>query len=131
MALYISSSDYTYFAKPNEILSYNLEMISHKQLLKIELRDPVLSDGLFSIKGNNHYEFYLLARYNKLDLIKLNKFPIAVYVLYFPTDGKKEIENFQNIAWANIYDNFEDALDYEPPYSNSIFNKLSRIFFDK
>lgn len=129
MKLFISSSDYTYFEKPIELVSFEKIQVSKKWLLKIRLKDAVISDGHFSSLGNHHYDFYLQARYQKDDIKNLNKFPIAVYVLYQASDSNLDKDNFVNIAWANLYDNLDDAQNYTAPYSNSFLKKLLNFVF--
>jgi hypothetical protein len=111
MKMYISSNDYYNFKKPREILNYHKIAINNRNVLVVEVNEPLIGQK-YGLSGDIS-TLYLINRFDEYAFDKLNKFPIDVHVFIVKKDETRlpsSLTEMQNIAWACLYDNEEDAV---------------------
>ena len=111
MKLYISSYEFETFETSREILHFQKQLIDNRYTLVVEVDNPVIGQR-YGFLDKDIYTLYLVSRFNELALDKLDRFPIDVHVFIQKSSilpNKISISNMQNIAWACLYDNEEDA----------------------
>lgn len=112
MKLFLSSSENVGFLTQREIISYERNRLENRNVLIVKVDIPLKRDGRYYGKlGDKIDIFYLINRIDERAFDKLDCFPINVYVC-LPKNIDEEIisiKQLENIAWADIYDNFEDA----------------------
>jgi hypothetical protein len=126
MQLYLSSNESSDFAIPREILEYNKIVINNRNVLVVEVDEPVRGQN-HGLGGTDITRLYLVNRHveDALAFDNLDKFPIHVYVLLF--DGNNlpyTLKEFKNIAWACLYNNKEDAQSHKIEY---VVKTISRL----
>ena len=111
MKLYLSSYEYESFEIPREVLNFRKETIDNRNALVVEVDKPIIGQK-YGLLGNDIQTLYLVNRVNEQAFDRLDSFPIDVHVL-IPKSSEnlvpKTIADMQNIAWACLYDNEEDA----------------------
>lgn len=111
MILYLSSYDYTEFEVPRRILNYQKRKIDNRNVLSVEIDEPVIGQK-YGFGGIDINTLYLINRVDENAFEKLDSFPIDVHVCIpkRPQDHTPaSLSDMQNIAWASLYDNKEDA----------------------
>ena len=115
MTLYISSYEYSDFEIPREVLRYHKSLIENRNVLIVEVDTPLIGQK-YGLLDNDISKLYLINRINENAFDTLTKFPIDVHVL-IPSSQKNlnpsTLSNFQNIAWACLYDNIKDARNHK------------------
>lgn len=115
MKLYLSSYEYESFEIPREILHFRKETIDNRNALVVEVDKPIIGQK-YGLLGNDIQTLYLVNRVNENAFDKLDSFPIDVHVL-IPKSSENHvpttIADMQNIAWACLYDNEEDAKNHK------------------
>ena len=118
MELYITSDDYISFENPIKIVAYEKLTILGQKCLLVAL-ETELDYSSFGIT-NPVSRFILKDRHvaNSDRLHKLNNFSIGVHVLIpkdkkHPTEGFSKFSDLFNVAWAEVYDNYDDAVAKE------------------
>lgn len=112
--IFISSYDYTNFREPRAVVHYDWGSIDDQDALIVKIDVPVETGYLDKPYATT---LFLLNRYPR-DVIafkELSSFPLNVHVLAAKqefTDLVPTFAEFTNIAWASLYDNFEDAKSY-------------------
>ena len=109
--LFISSYEYDSFAIPRKVkIVKEIELVG-KNCLFVKFDKPV--NGEEYGQGNELLiDFLLVTRFDKKALWELKKFPIGVHVfiMKISENGSYNLEEMTNIAWANLYDKYSDAL---------------------
>lgn len=115
MKLYLSSYEYETFEIPREILHFRKELIDSRITLVVEVAKPIIGQK-YGLLDNDIYTLYLVSRFDEHALELLNKFPIDVHI-FIPKSSIKQditlISDMQNIAWACLYNNKEDAINHK------------------
>lgn len=113
MKLYLSSYEYPDFDIPREILEYRKIVIGDRHCLSVSVDNPVLGQKYGSTQDVN--ELYLINRFDETAFDRLRGFPIEVYVLIArnPSIEVSSIDDLENIAWACIYDDPQDARQHK------------------
>lgn len=115
MKLYLSSYEYETFEVPREILHFRKETIDNRNTLIVEVDKPVIGQK-YGLAGTDIQTLYLVNRVNEHAFDKFDAFPIDVHVL-IPKSPKElvptSLSDMQNIAWACLYDNEEDARNHK------------------
>lgn len=117
MKLYLSSYEYNDFEIPKRVLRYYKAVIDNRNILTIEVDKP-LTGQQYGWGGEDIKKFYLVNRFkDDEDLLeKLDKFPIHIHVLITKDSGNlnpSSLSELQNIAWACLYNNEEDARNHK------------------
>ena len=126
MKLYLSSNESTEFAIPREILEYHKIAINNRNVLVVEVDEPVIGQN-HGLGGTDITRLYLVNRHveDALAFDKLDKFPIHVYVLLLSGNNLPcTLKEFKNIAWACIYNNKEDAQSHKIEYGLKTISRL-------
>ena len=111
MQLYLSSYEYELFRNPRKILHYRKEIIDNRNILIVEV-DQLIIGQKFGLLDTDISTLYLINRFNEQAFDNLESFPIDVHVL-IPKSSRNllpsSLSDMQNIAWACLYDNIQDA----------------------
>ncbi|MDP4175927.1 MAG: hypothetical protein Q8933_18260 [Bacteroidota bacterium] len=111
MVLYLSSYEYQEFEVPRRILNYQKGKINNRNVLSVEIDEPVIGQE-YGFGGIDIYTLYLVNRFDENAFDNFDSFPIDVHV-FIPKSPKDHVptslSDMQNIAWACLYDNEEDA----------------------
>lgn len=118
MNLYIVSDEYISFESPIKVIKHEKIKVLGKNCLLVDL-EKSLDYKDFGIKEPIS-RFILVDRHvpNSDRLHELDKFSIGVHVL-IPKDVNHPLEGFNkfselfNVAWADLYDNYDAALANE------------------
>ena len=114
MQLYLSSYEFSDFEISRKVTHFQRMKLDDRNVLKIEVESPLIGQkyGLF---GNDIAIFYLVNRVDENAFVKLSKFPIDVHVLIVANpeiNNPSSLEELQNIAWACLDDNKDDAKNH-------------------
>ncbi|MGE5497233.1 MAG: hypothetical protein ACM3Q2_04150 [Syntrophothermus sp.] len=111
MILYLSSYEYKEFEVPRRVLNYQKWKIDNRNVLSVEVDEPVIGQT-YGFGGIDINTFYLINRFDENAFDKFDSFPIDVNV-FIPKSPQDHtptsLSDMQNIAWACLYDNEEDA----------------------
>lgn len=110
MKLFLTSDDYVDFEIVRYILKYRHIFIEGIEALEV-ITDIPLTGQNYGLGDFDPNTFYLINRHNNSYLHDLNTFPIAVRVYIINEKGINDLtfNTLQQIAWAEVYDNFNDA----------------------
>lgn len=110
MNLYLTSRDYFDFEIVRTIQSYRHILIDGTEALEVITDIPLIGQD-YGLGDFDPHTFYLVNRYNNSYLHDLNTFPIAVRVYIVNEKGINDLtfNTLQQIAWAEVYDNFKFA----------------------
>jgi hypothetical protein len=111
MNLYLSSYEYNDFAVPRKIIHFQKIILSNKNVLSIEVKEPLIGQK-YGLLDTSITKLYLVNRFDEQAFDQLNNFPIDVYVLIMRNIKDIEpvnLQDLQNIAWACLYNNERDA----------------------
>lgn len=115
MKLYISSYEYKEFDIPRKIHHFIKGKIDNRNALIVDVDIPIIGQS-YELFDYDIQTLYLINRVNENSFDKLDSFPIDVHVL-IPKSHKnlapKALSEMQNIAWACLYDNEEDAQNHK------------------
>jgi hypothetical protein len=116
MNLYLSSEEYLDFKEVRKILDLRKIEIEERHLILVRISPPLIGQK-YSRRGDNIETVYLTNKFiEDIESIKkLNKFPLNVLVL-MPKSLEiipSSLREFDNIAWACLYNNEKDARDYK------------------
>lgn len=113
MKLYLSSYEYLDFDIPREILDYRKVVIGNRHCLLVSVDNPVIGQKYGLTQDVN--ELYLINRFDEMAFDRLREFPIDVYVLIAKNSSIEisSINDLENIAWACIYDDLQDARQHK------------------
>ena len=115
MKLYLSSYEYRDFEMSRKITHFQRMKLDNRNVLKIEVENPIIGQK-YGLLGNNITTFYLVNRVDENAFEKLTQFPIDVHVLIVANseiNSPSSLEELQNIAWACLYDNEDDAKNHK------------------
>ena len=115
MKVYLSSYDYYSFQEPRQILHYQKIKVGNRNTLIVEVDRPLIGQK-YGWEGNVITTFYLVNRVDENAFDKLDKFPIEVHVTATKTHKAAtptSLSELQNIAWACLYDNEQDAIEHK------------------
>lgn len=116
MKLYLSSYEYNDFDTPRKVLSFYKSIVENRNVLIIEVDLPLIGQK-YGLLDKDVSKFYLINRVNENAFDTFQKFPIDVHVLIPKSVNNLSPSTFselQNIAWACLYDNIEDAKNHKP-----------------
>ncbi len=114
MELFLSSMDYNDFYVVRKVLSFRKCVIEGRDCLIVDV-DQFLNGEKYGV-DHDIVTFYLLDKWIPPSMLSLSKFPIRVHVLIKKNYREVYIESLSqlsNIAWATLYDNYSDAVQYK------------------
>ncbi|HYM94358.1 MAG TPA: hypothetical protein VET23_09490 [Chitinophagaceae bacterium] len=116
MKLFLSSEEYYDFEVPRELIRYFKKNIENRNVIIAEISNPLIGQK-YGWGAEDITNLYLTNRFmeDQEAIEKLNKFPIHVQIL-IPKSNRNQspssLSELQNIAWACLYDNEEDARNH-------------------
>lgn len=110
MDLFLTSDDYSDFQSLRKIQSYHKTRLDDRDVLVVKVDIPIIGQK-YGLGDYDPDTLYLLDKYDEPLLTRLSQFPINVYVTIVKERNStpSSLSDLNNIAWASLYDNYNDA----------------------